>query len=95
LLSLLPFFILIDIVRVAAYCANDTAMGYWFNGNATALNNPGITDFRKYCMNILLGTTVLDLKVWATILLNITTGIVLLLSRFPSIGPLAIAGLCQ
>jgi K+-transporting ATPase ATPase A chain len=54
---------LIDIVRTALasyFAANDTAMGYWFYGNATGwLNNPGITDFRKCYMNILQPTTVL------------------------------------
>ncbi|WP_298396103.1 potassium-transporting ATPase subunit KdpA [Flavobacterium sp.] len=85
---------------LASYCAaNDTAMGYWFNGNATGwLNNPAnhgfsemLYEFTSSAANNGSGFEGLgdNNPFW-----NITTGIVLLLGRFlPIIGPLAIAGL--
>jgi K+-transporting ATPase ATPase A chain len=74
-------------------------MGYWFNGNATGwLNNPGnhgfsemLYEYTSSAANNGSGFEGLgdNNPFW-----NITTGIVLLLSRFiPIIGPLAIAGL--
>jgi K+-transporting ATPase ATPase A chain len=74
-------------------------MGFWFNGNATGwLNNPGhhgfsemLYEYTSSAANNGSGFEGLgdNNPFW-----NITTGIVLLLSRFiPIIGPLAIAGL--
>lgn len=94
-----PLLILAGTAFATYFAANDTAMGYWFNGNATGwLNNPGshgfsemLYEFTSSAANNGSGFEGLgdNNPFW-----NITTGIVLLLSRFlPIIGPLAIAGL--
>lgn len=94
-----PLLILAGTALASYFAANNTAMGYWFNGNATGwLNNPGnhgfsemLYEYTSSAANNGSGFEGLgdNNPFW-----NITTGIVLLLSRFlPIIGPLAIAGL--
>ncbi|AWA30591.1 potassium-transporting ATPase subunit KdpA [Flavobacterium magnum] len=94
-----PLLILAGTALASYFAANDTAMGYWFSGNATGwLNNPGnhgfsemLYEYTSSAANNGSGFEGLgdNNPFW-----NITTGIVLLLSRFlPIIGPLAIAGL--
>jgi K+-transporting ATPase ATPase A chain len=94
-----PLLILSGTALASYFAANDTAMGSWFNGNATGwLNNPGhhgfsemLYEYTSSAANNGSGFEGLgdNNPFW-----NITTGIVLLLSRFlPIIGPLAIAGL--
>lgn len=94
-----PFLILTGTALATYFVANNTAMGYWFNGNASGwLNNTenhGFTEmlyeYTSSAANNGSGYEGLgdNNPFW-----NITTGIVLLLSRFiPIIGPLAIAGL--
>lgn len=94
-----PLLILSGTALAAYFAANDTPMGYWFNGNAAAwLNNPGhhgfsemLYEYTSSAANNGSGFEGLgdNNPFW-----NITTGIVLLLGRFlPIIGPLAIAGL--
>ncbi|MDQ8014357.1 MAG: potassium-transporting ATPase subunit KdpA [Flavobacterium nitrogenifigens] len=94
-----PLLILAGTALASYFAAHDTAMGYWFNGNATGwLNNPGnhgfsemLYEYTSSAANNGSGFEGLgdNNPFW-----NITTGIVLLLSRFiPIIGPLAIAGL--
>ncbi len=94
-----PFLILSGTALASYFAANDTAMGYWFAGNATGwLNNPGfhgfsemLYEFTSSAANNGSGFEGLgdNNPFW-----NISTGIVLLLSRFlPIIGPVAIAGL--
>lgn len=94
-----PLLILSGTALASYFAANDTAMGYWFSGNATGwLNNPGhhgfsemLYEFTSSAANNGSGFEGLgdNNPFW-----NIITGIVLLLSRFlPIIGPVAIAGL--
>ncbi|MBQ0908815.1 potassium-transporting ATPase subunit KdpA [Flavobacterium sp. F-328] len=94
-----PLLILAGTALASYFAANDTAMGYWFSGNATGwLNNPGyhgftemLYEFTSSAANNGSGFEGLgdNNPFW-----NITSGIVLLLSRFlPIIGPVAIAGL--
>ncbi|MEO8254665.1 MAG: potassium-transporting ATPase subunit KdpA [Flavobacterium sp.] len=94
-----PLLILAGTALASYFAANNTAMGFWFDGNATGwLNNPGhhgfsemLYEFTSSAANNGSGFEGLgdNNPFW-----NITTGIVLLLSRFiPIIGPLAIAGL--
>ncbi len=94
-----PLLILAGTALASYFAANDTAMGYWFNGKATGwLNNPGnhgfsemLYEYTSSSANNGSGFEGLgdNNPFW-----NITTGIVLLLGRFiPIIGPLAIAGL--
>ncbi len=94
-----PLLILSGTALAAYFAANDTPMGYWFNGNATTwLNNPAnhgfsemLYEFTSSSANNGSGFEGLsdNNPFW-----NISTGIVLLLGRFiPIIGPLAIAGL--
>lgn len=94
-----PLLILSGTALASYFAANDTVMGYWFSGNATGwLNNPGhhgfsemLYEFTSSAANNGSGFEGLgdNNPFW-----NITTGIVLLLSRFlPIIGPVAIAGL--
>lgn len=94
-----PLLILAGTALASWFAANDAAMGYWFSGNATGwLNNPGYHGFSEMLYEYTsssanngsgfegLGD---NNPFW-----NISTGIILLLSRFiPIIGPLAIAGL--
>lgn len=94
-----PFLILSGTSLASFFAANDTAMGWWFSGNATGwLNNPGfhgfsemLYEFTSSAANNGSGFEGLgdNNPFW-----NISTGVVLLLSRFiPIIGPVAIAGL--
>ena len=94
-----PILILGGTALAAYFAANNTPMGWWFNGNATGwLNNPGFHGFSEMLYeftsaNANNGSGFEGLgdnnPFW-----NITTGIVLLLGRFlPIIGPVAIAGL--
>jgi K+-transporting ATPase ATPase A chain len=94
-----PLLILSGTALASYFAANDTAMGFWYDGNATGwLNNPShhgfsemLYEFTSSTANNGSGFEGLgdNNPFW-----NITTGIVLLLSRFiPIIGPLAIAGL--
>jgi K+-transporting ATPase ATPase A chain len=94
-----PFLILSGTALSSYFAANDTAMGYWFNGNATGwLNNPGFHGFSEmlyeYTSSAANNGSGFEGLGDNNPFWNITTGIVLLLSRFlPIIGPLAIAGL--
>lgn len=94
-----PLLLLSGTALASYFAAHDTAMGYWFNGNASAwLNNPGnhgfsemLYEYTSSAANNGSGFEGLgdNNPFW-----NISTGIVLLLGRFlPIIGPLAIAGL--
>jgi K+-transporting ATPase ATPase A chain len=94
-----PLLILSGTALASYFAANDTAMGYWFSGNATGwLNNPRnhgfsemLYEFTSSAANNGSGFEGLgdNNPFW-----NIGTGIVLLIGRFiPIIGPLAIAGL--
>jgi len=94
-----PLLILSGTALAAYFTSHDTAMGYWFSGNATGwLNNPShhgfsemLYEYTSSAANNGSGFEGLgdNNPFW-----NITTGIVLLLARFlPIIGPLAIAGL--
>ncbi len=94
-----PLLILTGTALASYFAAQDTAMGWWFPGTATGwLNNPGYHGFSEMLYEYTsaaanngsgfegLGD---NNPFW-----NITSGIVLLLSRFlPIVGPLAIAGL--
>jgi potassium-transporting ATPase potassium-binding subunit len=94
-----PLLILAGTALASYFAAHDTAMGYWFNGKATGwLNNPNnhgfsemLYEYTSSAANNGSGFEGLgdNNPFW-----NISTGIILLLSRFiPIIGPLAIAGL--
>lgn len=94
-----PLLILSGTALASYFTAHDTAMGYWFSGNATGwLNNPAHHGFSEMLYEYTSGAANNgsgfeglgdNNPFW-----NITTGIVLLLARFiPIIGPLAIAGL--
>ena len=94
-----PLLILSGTAVAAYFTADNTAMGYWYDGNAAGwLNNPGhhgfsemLYEYTSSAANNGSGFEGLgdNNPFW-----NITTGIVLLLGRFlPIIGPLAIAGL--
>lgn len=94
-----PLLILSGTALAAYFTSEDTAMGWWFNGHASGwLNNPDYHGFSEMLYEYTsssanngsgfegLGD---NNPFW-----NISTGIVLLLSRYlPIIGPLAIAGL--
>jgi len=94
-----PFLILSGTALSSYFAANDTAMGYWFSGNATGwLNNPGFHGFSEmlyeYTSSAANNGSGFEGLADNNPFWNITTAIVLLLSRFlPIIGPLAIAGL--
>ena len=94
-----PLLILSGTALASYFAAHDSVMGYWYNGNAAGwLNNPGhhgftemLYEYTSSAANNGSGFEGLgdNNPFW-----NITTGIVLLLSRYlPIIGPLAIAGL--
>jgi K+-transporting ATPase ATPase A chain len=94
-----PFFILAGTALACYFAAGDTPMGWWFDGKASAwLNNPNYHGFSEMLYEYTSasannGSGFEGLNdnnpFW-----NITTGIVLLLSRFlPIIAPIAIAGL--
>ena len=94
-----PLLILSGTALASYFAANDTAMGYWFAGNATGwLNNPGFHGFSEmlyeYTSSAANNGSGFEGLGDNNPFWNISTGIVLLLSRFlPIIGPLAIAGL--
>lgn len=94
-----PLLILSGTALASYFAANDTAMGYWFSGNATAwLNNPGHHGFSEmlyeYTSSAANNGSGFEGLVDNNPFWNISTGIVLLLARFlPIIGPVAIAGL--
>jgi K+-transporting ATPase ATPase A chain len=94
-----PLLILSGTALASYFAANDTAMGYWFRGNATAwLNNRGHHGFSEmlyeYTSSAANNGSGFEGLVDNNPFWNISTGIVLLLSRFlPIIGPVAIAGL--
>lgn len=94
-----PLLILAGTALASYLAAHDTPMGYWFAGNAAGwLNNAGyhgfsemLYEFTSSAANNGSGFEGLadNNPFW-----NISTGIVLLFSRFiPIIGPVAIAGL--
>jgi len=94
-----PLLILSGTALASYFAANNTPMGFWFNGNATGwLNNPSfhgfsemLYEFTSSAANNGSGFEGLgdNNPFW-----NISTGVVLLFGRFiPIIGPLAIAGL--
>jgi potassium-transporting ATPase potassium-binding subunit len=94
-----PLLILSGTALASYFTSKNTEMGYWFAGNASGwLNNPSfhgfsemLYEFTSSAANNGSGFEGLadNNPFW-----NITTGIVLLLSRYlPIIGPLAIAGL--
>jgi K+-transporting ATPase ATPase A chain len=94
-----PFLILVGAALSSYLAANDTPMGWWFNGNATGwLNNPGYHGFSEmlyeYTSSAANNGSGFEGLGDNNPFWNITTGIVLLLSRYiPIIGPVAIAGL--
>jgi K+-transporting ATPase ATPase A chain len=100
IIALLHPFLILTGTAISAYLAgNDIAMGWWFSGNATGwLNNPGhhgfsemLYEYTSSSANNGSGFEGLgdNNPFW-----NITTGIVLILSRYlPIIGPVAIAGI--
>lgn len=94
-----PFLILVGTALASYFAANDTAMGWWFSGNATGwLNNPGYHGFSEmlyeYTSSAANNGSGFEGLGDNNPFWNITTGIVLILSRYiPIIGPVAIAGL--
>lgn len=94
-----PFLILVGTALASYFAANDTAMGWLFSGNATAwLNNPGYHGFSEmlyeYTSSAANNGSGFEGLGDNNPFWNITTGIVLILSRYiPIIGPVAIAGL--
>ena len=94
-----PLLILSGTALASYLTAHDVAMGYWFNGKATAwLGNPGYHGFSEMLYQYtssaanngsgFAGLTANN-PFW-----NISIGVVILLSRYlPIVGPLAIAGL--
>ncbi len=94
-----PLLILVGSSLAAYLTANDTPMGWWFNGNATGwLNNPGYHGFSEmlyeYTSSAANNGSGFEGLGDNNPFWNISTGVVLLLSRFlPIIGPVAIAGL--
>ena len=94
-----PLLILTGTALASYLTAHNTGMGYWFNGHASNwLNNPGHHGFSEmlyeYTSAAANNGSGFEGLVDNNPFWNITTGIVLLLSRYlPIIGPLAIAGL--
>lgn len=94
-----PLLILSGTALASYFAANDNEMGYWFAGNATGwLNNPGFHGFSEmlyeYTSSAANNGSGFEGLGDNNPFWNISTGIILLLSRFlPIIGPLAIAGL--
>ncbi|GAB3502885.1 potassium-transporting ATPase subunit KdpA [Emticicia fontis] len=94
-----PFLILVGAALSSYLAARDAAMGWWFNGNASGwLNNPGYHGFSEmlyeYTSSAANNGSGFEGLGDNNPFWNITTGIVLLLSRYiPIIGPVAIAGL--
>ncbi|PLK44671.1 potassium-transporting ATPase subunit KdpA [Emticicia sp. TH156] len=94
-----PLLILAGTAMAAYFAAHNTAMGWWFNGNATGwLNNPGYHGFSEmlyeYTSSAANNGSGFEGLGDNNPFWNISTGIVLLMSRYlPIIGPVAIAGL--
>jgi K+-transporting ATPase ATPase A chain len=94
-----PLLILTGTALAAYLAANDTEMGWWFSGKATGwLNNTGYHGFSEmlyeYTSSAANNGSGFEGLGDNNPFWNITTGIVLLLSRYlPIIGPVAIAGL--
>lgn len=94
-----PLLILTGTALASYFASNQTAMGLWFNGDASGwLNNPGYHGFSEmlyeYTSSAANNGSGFEGLADNNPYWNITTGIVLLLSRYiPIIGPLAIAGL--
>lgn len=94
-----PLLILAGTALASWYAAHDAAMGYWYNGKAAGwLNNPGYHGFSEmlyeYTSSAANNGSGFEGLADNNPFWNITTGIVMLLSRYlPIIGPLAIAGL--
>lgn len=94
-----PLLILSGTALSAYFVSHNTEMGYWYDGKASSwLNNPGhhgfsemLYEYTSSAANNGSGFEGLsdNNPFW-----NLTTGIVMLLSRYlPIVGPLAIAGL--
>ncbi len=94
-----PMLILAGTALASYFSAHDTAMGWWFAGNASGwLNNPGYHGFSEmlyeYTSSAANNGSGFEGLGDNNPFWNITCGIVMLLSRFlPIIGPVAIAGL--
>ncbi|WP_337044330.1 potassium-transporting ATPase subunit KdpA [Emticicia sp. 17c] len=100
IIAILHPLLILSGTAIAAYLtANDASMGWWFNGKATGwLNNPGYHGFSEmlyeYTSSAANNGSGFEGLGDNNPFWNISTGIVLLLSRFiPIIGPIAIAGL--
>nr|WP_294859820.1 potassium-transporting ATPase subunit KdpA [uncultured Fluviicola sp.] len=94
-----PLLILSGTALSAYFVSHNTTMGYWYDGKASGwLNNPGHHGFSEmlyeYTSSAANNGSGFEGLADNNPFWNITTGIVLLLSRFlPIVGPLAIAGL--
>ena len=94
-----PLLILSGTAFASYFAANNTDMGMWFSGNATAwLNNPAHHGFSEmlyeYTSSAANNGSGFEGLGDNNLFWNISTGIILLLARFlPIIGPVAIAGL--
>jgi len=94
-----PLLILSGTALSAYLVSTNAHMGYWYNGQASGwLNNPGHHGFSEmlyeYTSSAANNGSGFEGLADNNPFWNITTGIVMLLSRFlPIIGPLAIAGL--
>lgn len=94
-----PLLILSGTALSAYFVSHNTAMGYWYDGKASSwLNNPGHHGFSEmlyeYTSSAANNGSGFEGLADNNPFWNITTGIVMLLSRFlPIVGPLAIAGL--
>jgi K+-transporting ATPase ATPase A chain len=94
-----PLLILSGTALATGLAAHDTAMGWWYPGNATGwLNNPGYHGFGEmlyeYTSSAANNGSGFEGLGDGNPFWNITCGIVMLLGRFlPIIGPVAIAGL--
>ena len=94
-----PFLILTGTALASYLAAHDTAMGWWYAGNASAwLNNPGYHGFSEmlyeYTSSSANNGSGFEGLGDGNPFWNITCGVIMLLARFlPIIGPVAIAGL--
>lgn len=94
-----PLLILAGTALSAYFVSHNTQMGYWYDGKASGwLNNPGHHGFSEmlyeYTSSAANNGSGFEGLADNNPFWNITTGIVMLLSRYlPIIGPLAIAGL--
>jgi K+-transporting ATPase ATPase A chain len=94
-----PLFILAGTALATYFAANDTQMGAWYAGKATGwLNNPNYHGFSEmlyeYTSASANNGSGFEGLGDNNLFWNITTGIILLLSRFlPIIAPIAIAGI--